>query len=244
MPLRRDADQLSHEEDRTMQGRPDSGGDSRDQAGSRHAASLNGTGKAPSGSQRPAISRPSQSPATPRINSPLETPDVTRTRRKASRPLKKRWVFLGCVVVLCALFILCGVVSGTHLLSALNASSGPATTAADFLSALASHDYPQAYKDLGSDITNQLPQDQFVQQAQSADSRYGTIKNYVEVPSSATSQDNQQSFHYTITRAPQGPLAYQNPYDISIVLQSGPDGSIWKIKEYSPDLFTPPALKN
>ncbi|TMC21308.1 MAG: hypothetical protein E6J34_09990 [Chloroflexi bacterium] len=227
-----------------MQGRPDSGGDSRDQSGSRHAASLNGTGKTPPASQRSAIPRAGQSSAKPRVSSQLETPRVAHTRRKVARPRKKRFVFLGCLVVFCALFILCGIIASTNLIKALNASSGAATTAAHFLSSLASLDYTQAYKDLSPDITNQLPQDQFIQQGQTADSRYGAIKTYSEVPDSATSQDNKQSFRYTITRTQQGPPTYQNPYEIRIILQSGPDGSTWKIKEYSSALFTPPPLKN
>jgi len=68
----------------TMQGRPDSGGDSRDQSGSRHAASLNGTGKTPPASQRSAIPRAGQSSAKPRVSSQLETPRVAHTRRKVA----------------------------------------------------------------------------------------------------------------------------------------------------------------
>ena len=112
-----------------------------------------------------------------------------------------------------------------------NASSGAATTTADFLDALSKGDYDRAYKDLGPAVTLRTSPDEFKQQGQAADQCYGPVQNYSEVPNSASNQGNNQSYSYTITRS-----KLQKPYQLHITLQQDQVSNSWKISDYGGDL--------
>jgi hypothetical protein len=192
-------------------------------------ASLNGTGKHRPIPQRPPgmarVSKPPQSSKMPRIARPR--PD--EAPRLGTR---RRLIFIGAIIIVCA--VLACVAGGvvTNYLNGLNASSSAASTAGDFTSSLSSQNYAQAYKDLGASITIQMAQDEFVQRAQTDDRCYGQITKISEVPNSATSQGNSQSYSYDITRS-----KLSKPYQLRLTLQQDQGGTdTWKIMNYGSDL--------
>ena len=120
----------------------------------------------------------------------------------------------------------------TNFLNGLNVSSSAASTAGDFMTSLSSQNYTQAYKDLGASITIQMAQDDFIQKAQNDDRCYGQITRVSEVPNSATSQDNSQSYNYDITRS-----KLNKSYQLRLTLQQDQEGTAnWKIMDYGNDL--------
>jgi hypothetical protein len=192
-------------------------------------ASLNGTGK-----HRPIPQRP---PGMTRVNRPPQpstTPRVARPQRQESPLLgtRRRLIFIGAIIVICTLLacVAGGVV--TNFLNGLNVSSSAASTAGDFMTSLSSQNYTQAYKDLGASITIQMAQDDFIQKAQNDDRCYGQITRVSEVPNSATSQDNSQSYNYDITRS-----KLNKSYQLRLTLQQDQGGTAnWKIMDYGNDL--------
>ena len=187
--------------------------------GGRQLPPLNGTGK-----HRPLPPRP---PGLPRAVRPQrETSSPKTIRRNAS--------------ILVGIFIVCGLLAcgigyvAFNYVNGLTVSSGAATTANDFLHALSTRNYDQAYQDLDPAITLQLSGDEFKQQAQSNDRCFGPVTNYTEVPDSATAQGNANilSYTYSITR---GKLS--KPYSLRLILQQHTDRpGDWKISSYGDSL--------
>lgn len=209
-----------------MQGRPGGGYEPGDRPSARRIASSNGTGKQPAIPQRP--------PGMARVNRPSTMPRVARPRREAAEPRRsrRRLIIISGILVVIGVFACIGSYALYNLFNGISASAGAATTASDFLTALSSRDYNQAYQYLGPAITLSMQKDQFTQQAQTLDRCYGAVKNYTEVQGSATNQGNNQSYSYTITRE-----KLSNTYTMRITIQQDQyDPNNWKITNYGGNL--------
>jgi hypothetical protein len=210
-----------------MQGRQWQSSEHRDTPGGRRLPSLNGTGK-----HRPLPPRP----LGPRVDVAPPTPRVARPQRKpsSSHRTRRNVLILIVVFVVCAL-VACGIGYATfNYVNGLTASSGASTTANDFLNALSTANYDQAYSDLDPTITLQLTADQFKQQATNNDRCFGPVTNYTEVPNSATVQGNGNTLSYTynVTRKKVAKL-----YQLHLILQQNPDKpGEWKISSYGDGL--------
>jgi hypothetical protein len=209
-----------------MQGRPGQSPGPGDRPSGQRNTSLNGTGKQRSIPQRP--------PGMVRVSQPPTMPRVARPAREVAEPGKsrRRLLLVGGLLVVCALLACFGSYAVFNVINGINASNGAATTATNFLGAMYSHDYNQAYQYLGPAITLSLQKEQFTQQAQTADRCYGVVKDYKQVPGSATSQGNNQSYSYTITRE-----KLNKTYEMRLTIQQDQyDQAVWKITDYGGDL--------
>lgn len=194
---------------------------SGDRSSRQSIAASNGTGKQHTAPRRP--------PGLTRVAHPPVTPRVPRPKRQAPPPGSWRRRLL----ILLGAFILCGLLAWgigyalVNIFIGINSSSGAAQTAADFLSAVSSQNYDQAYKDLDASITVQLMPEVFTQQAKQDDRCFGTVTGFSEVEGSATTQDNNtQSFTYNITRT-----KLSKPYQLKLTLQKDNTGD-WNITSY------------
>ncbi|HET9918736.1 MAG TPA: hypothetical protein VFQ30_02755 [Ktedonobacteraceae bacterium] len=188
-------------------------------------APTNGTGKHRVPQRPPRMSRVD-------LDHPPATPRVARPRREEKRPVnwRRRLLIFGGLFILCGL-LACGIgFAAVNLFSASNASAGAATTTADFLQQLKDRNYASAFDDLGANITVQTTQDEFTRTAQRDDTCYGPVTDYTEVPNSATTQNNTQSYSYTVTRS-----KLSKPYQLKLTLQQDNYGD-WKIISYGNDL--------
>jgi hypothetical protein len=141
--------------------------------------------------------------------------------------VRRRIIFLGSIFVIAAIIAsVVGILLGRGMLQ----SSGPASIVNDFFTATSSNNYEQAYQDLGPAITIRLNQQDFTKQAQVLDQQYGPITDYKEVANSATNQDNNQSYTFTITRS-----KLAKAYTLRIILQQDPNEG-WKIIDYGTSL--------
>ncbi len=205
-----------------MQGRQWQSSEQGDTPGGRRLPSLNGTGK-----HRPLPPRP----PGPRVDAP-PTPRVARPQRQpsSSNTLRRNALILIGVFVVCAL-LACGIgYAAFNYVNGLTASSGASTAANDFLNALSSGNYNQAYNDLDPTITLQLTLDQFKQQAVNNDHCFGSVTNYTEVADSAVVQGNGNilSYTYTITRKKTA-----KPYQLHLTLQQNSDKpGEWRVSSY------------
>lgn len=210
-----------------MEGSYGQGGDPWKTPDDRRRAALNGTGK------HTVPQRPS---TMPRIETPPVEPRVARPRRDtAPKRSRRTLLILGGGLIVCLLVGCALSYTVANYLQGLNAVSGAANSANDFLSALSGPhpDYTKAYGELGPNITLQLSQTAFQQQAQASDHCFGTITNYTEVQDSAVVQGNTQSYTYTITRSKPG----SKPYQLKLSLQQDPNtGNSWKISDYGSSL--------
>lgn len=208
-----------------MQGRPGQGGEPWEKPSNRQMAHLNGT------SQHRAI--PQRPPGMARVDHPPTTPRVSRPQRQSqsARSLRRQLLIIGSIFLVCAVLACVFGYIGFNLTKGIGASSGAATTSADFLNALSTHNYAQAYQDLGAVITIQVSQDDFTQQAQNDDRCYGSITSYSEVANSATTQGNSQSYTYNIIRSKSS-----KAYQLRLTLQQDQNSNSWKITDYGNDL--------
>ena len=209
-----------------MQGRPDGGYEPGDRHSARRIVSPNGTGKQPAIPQRP--------PGMARVNRPSTIPRVARPQREVAEPgrSRRRLIIITGILVVIGVFACIGSYALYNLFNGISASAGAATTTGNFLTALSSRNYDQAYQYLGPAITLSMQKDQFTQQAQSLDRCYGTVKNYTEVQGSANNQGNNQSYSYTITRE-----KLTNTYTMRITIQQDQyDPNTWKITNYGGNL--------
>jgi hypothetical protein len=119
-----------------------------------------------------------------------------------------------------------------NLVNATNTASGGATVAADFLGAISSQNYDEAYSDLGAAITVSTTADEFKQQAENDDRCYGPVTGYTEVPGSGIVNDGTpQSYTYNITRK-----KLSHPYQMRLILQQDPTTGNWAVTSYGNDL--------
>ena len=200
-----------------MQGRQEP----RDRPFNQYPADFNGTGK-----QRAIPRRP---PNMARIDHPPVKQRVARPQRE--EPRQKSWrrriLFWG-IVFFVAGALACGIgYAAVNYFAATNATSGAAVTATDFLSALSSQNYDQAYNDLDATITVQLAPDDFKQQAQDSDRCYGKVTDYSEVQDSPVQNNpHSYSYSYTITRS-----KLAKPYTLRMTVQHDSYGD-WRISSY------------
>ncbi len=205
-----------------MQGRKSQGNGPSDRSSSESLASANGSGK-----QRTIPQRP---PGMTRIEHPPLTPRVSRPQRQSQPP--KRWRRR--LLILGTIFIACGLLAGAigyalyNYFAGIGNSAGAANTAADFMLALKSQNYDQAFNDLDARITISLTSDAFKQMAVADDHCYGQVTDFNEEAGSAvTSADNNtQSYTYDVTR---GKLT--KTYKLTLTLQKDPNGN-WDITKY------------
>ena len=128
----------------------------------------------------------------------------------------------------------------TNLVIALSVGAGAATVSNDFLANLKSANYDQAFNDLNPALTLQPGKDVFKQKALADDHCYGQVTDYHEVDNSAVSSSdgNQQSFAFTITRSK---LKQSYQLQLTLVKDGGGD---WSIISYGTDLGpAPPTCK-
>jgi hypothetical protein len=209
-----------------MQGRQSPGRDPRERFTGELLAAANGSGK-----QRAIPQRP---PGMTRVEHPPQTPRVGRPQRHSTPPKSWRRRLL----LLTVIFVACGLLAGVIGFALVNyfvsvgGSAGAATTASDFLLALKSQNYDQAYKDLDAKITISLTSDAFKQMAQQDDHCFGLVTDFNEVSGSAVaSTDNTtQSYSYNLTRS-----KLTKTYKLTLTLQKDPDGN-WDITSYGDDL--------
>lgn len=184
---------------------------------------------------------PQRPTGMPRVEAPPPKTRVARPKREQVTPevRKRRLFLLASAIVVCAILAFFATRIVISVSGALSASSGAASTSADFLNALNGQNYNQAYKDLGPTITLRLTPDIFKQQAQSYDHCFGPVQNYSEVANSATTnQDGSQSYTYSVTRSKS-----PKPFQMRLTLQQDQSGK-WNISDYGNSLgATQPTCK-
>lgn len=177
---------------------------------------------------------PRRPPNMPRIETPPPTPRIAKPKQEqvSKETMRRRLLILSVIIVVCAIV---GTIIGTigfEDWQAANTSAGAASTATDFLGALNTQKYDQAYKDLGPAITLRMSPDVFTQTAQSNDHCFGIVKDYSEVNGSATTQsDGSVSFTYQVTRSKSA-----KTFPMKLTLQKDQDGVNWKIIDFGNNL--------
>lgn len=211
-----------------MQGRQGPGYDPRDPSSGKLLAITNGNSN---GKKRAIPQRP---PGMARVEHPPQTTRVARPQRQPKPPKSWRRRLLLFAIV----FVACGLIAwgiGYALVNyfvGIGSSAGAANTATDFMLALKSQNYDQAYNDLDAKITISVTKEEFKQLALADDHCFGQVTDFNEVPGSAfTSTDNStQSYSYDVTRN-----KLKNTYKLTLTLQKDPDGN-WDITNYGGDL--------
>ena len=212
-----------------MQGRQGPGYDPWDRSSGKLLAATNGND---SGKQRAMPQRP---PGMARVEHPPQTTRVARPRRQ-SKPPKSCWRRL---LLIALVFVACGVIAGVigfalvNYFTGIGNSAGAANTATDFLLALKSQNYDQAYNnDLDAKITISVTKDEFKQMALADDHCFGLVTDFNEVPGSAiaSTDDTTQSYTYNVSRN-----QLSKTYKLTLTLQKDPDGN-WDITSYGNDL--------
>ncbi|HEX7737266.1 MAG TPA: hypothetical protein VF458_20640 [Ktedonobacteraceae bacterium] len=170
---------------------------------------------------------------SPHLDGPPPKPRVARPQPEKPKRKSLRWWTGALVVFLVGGILLLAVAYGAvNFFFAANSTLGPATAAGDFLSALQTADYDQAYAKLDPTITVQLSSSDFKKMAQADDHCYGQVTDYQEVNGSGTvsADQNTQSFTYTITRS-----KLPKTYQMILTLQKDGSGS-WDVSNYGDDL--------
>jgi hypothetical protein len=163
-----------------------------------------------------------------RINQPPVTPRVARPQHGQARPTnwRRRFLIWSAVLVVCAL-LACGIsYAAVNFFTASNASAASAVAATDFLATVSSENYHQAYNDLAAPITVQMTEGAFTETARLEDQCDGQITHYTEVAGSAVTQNNSQSYTYTVTRR-----KLSHTYTLQLTLQQDAYGN-WKVSSY------------
>src|SRR5215470_5245660 len=213
-----------------MQGRQGQGYDPRDRSSSGPHTAANGTGK-----QRALPQRP---PGMTRIERPPQTPRVNRPQRQAqpSKSWRRRLLILAVVLLACALLAWGIGFALVNYFVGIGNSAGAANTATNFLLALKSQNYDQAYNYLDAKITISLTKDAFTKMAQADDHCYGLVTDFNERQGSATvsADNNTQGYTYDMTRN-----KLSKTYPLTLTLQKDPNGD-WDITSYGNDLGPAP----
>jgi hypothetical protein len=211
-----------------MQGRKGQEYDPSDRTSRKLLAATNGND---SGKQRAIPQRP---PGMPRIEHRPQKTRIARPQRqtKPSKSLGRRLLFIAII------FVACGVIAGiigfalVNYLTGIGNSAGAANTATDFMLALKSQNYDQAYNDLDAKITISVTKDEFKRMALKDDHCFGVVTDFNEVPGSAVSSTNDttQSYTFNISRK-----QLSKTYQLTLTLQKDPNGN-WDITSYGGDL--------
>jgi hypothetical protein len=163
-----------------------------------------------------------------RVDTPPEIPRAPRPQNEVvpKQLLHKRLIIGGSVFAVLAII---GGIIGILIANGIANSSGPAAAATNFLAAVNTQNYTQAYQDLGPAITIRMSQAEFINQAKSIDKYDGISKDYSEVPGCATvSNDNQTyTYIYNITRS-----KLSKPYMLQLSLQKDSEDNTWKVIDY------------
>ncbi len=157
-------------------------------------------------------------------------PHFNTTAKKLGRGVKRGVRVLFITLVLLSVLV-CGLGFAVyHFFQTRNApvpvtnTAGATALASDFMQAVASRNYDQAYNDLGPQVAGK---DQFKQSAQSEDQCDGPVKTYRSAgttPTGNTLVDN-----YLVTRA-----KIAQPYHLTLTLQGDSSGR-WQITDYTSD---------
>ncbi len=152
------------------------------------------------------------------------------TAKKLARGVKRGARVLFITLVLLSVLV-CGLVFAVyHFFQTRNASTpvtnttGATALASDFMQAVASRNYDQAYNDLGPQVSGK---DQFKQSAQSEDQCDGPVKLYKSA--GTTNNGNTLINNYLVTRA-----KIAKPYHLTLTLQGDSSGR-WQITDYNSD---------
>ena len=210
-----------------MQGRHGPGKEPREWFVSPEPAAVNGRGKHRAIPQRPpGMTRVDQPPPARRVARPQYQAPTTKNRRR-------RFFWLGAIFIICGLLACAIGYAAVNIINAANTASGGASAAADFLAALSSRNYDEAYSDLGAAITVAMTPEEFKQQAINDDNCYGPITNYTQVPGSASVNDSvhTQSYTYSITRQ-----KLKQPYQLRLTLREDTTTGNWAVTSYGNDL--------
>jgi hypothetical protein len=183
---------------------------------------------------------PRRPPNLQRVTQPPTTPRVARPQRRPTRQTnwRRRFLIWGVVLVVCGLFA-CGIsYAAVNYFAGINASAASAVAATDFLSAVSAKNYHQAYNDLAAPITVQMTETNFTETAKLEDQCDGPITHFTEVAGSAVTQNNSQSYTYTITRA-----KLSHTYAMQLTLQQDAFGN-WKVSSYGDNNDLGPTCDN
>jgi len=169
---------------------------------------------------------------TPSNVAGISSEQLGRSAKKVGRGIKR-----GVRVVLILLVLLslaaCALGFGIyHYFTSNNAAApvsnasttGATALATDFMQAVASRNYEQAYNDLGPQVSGK---DQFKQSAQAQDKCEGTIKTYKSVNISHTGNTLVDTYQVTRNKLAQS-------YNLLLTLQSDSSGR-WQITDYRSD---------
>jgi hypothetical protein len=169
-----------------------------------------------------------------RVERPPQAARVGRPQRrnKSSRSLRRRLLVFVVVVLGCGLLAWGIGYALVNYFVGIGSSAGAANTATDFMLALKSQNYDQAYSDLDAKITISLTADAFKQMAQQDDHCYGLVTDFNEVSGSALSSpdNNTQSYTFDVIRS-----KLTKTYKLTLTLQKDPNGN-WDITSYGNDL--------
>lgn len=182
-------------------------------------------------------------PRTERVPRPSGAPRLEQSpNRRIARPeqrspapprkLRRSLLLWGSIFLVCALLACVIGYAAFNYFTALNAAAAPTSTVTDFLNALQTQNYDQAYNDLSVTITLTLERSTFKQQAQADDRCYGPVTDYQEISGSAINTNNTWSFGYTITRS-----KFHGTYKLTLQLRSDPENpNTWRISDYGGEL--------
>lgn len=182
---------------------------------------------------------PQEYQAVPPVNMPANVAGISsaqlgRSAKKVGRGIKRGMrVFLILLVILS--LAVCAIGFGIYHYFAASNATGPATNtstnttgatalATDFMQAVASRNYDQAYNDLGPQVSGK---DSFKQSAQSEDKCEGTVKTYQSVNLSQNGNTLVDTYHVTRVKLKQ-------PYNLLLTLQNDGSGR-WQITDYRSD---------
>jgi hypothetical protein len=211
-----------------MQGRQGPEYDPRDRSSGKLLAATNSNG---SGKQRAIPQRP---PGMTRVKHPPQTKRVARPKRQPKSPKSRlRRLLIFAILLFACAVIASGIgIALVNYFSGIGNSAGAANTATDFVLALKSQNYDQAFHDLDANITISVTEAQFKQMALADDHCFGQVTDFNEVAGSAVSSaDNTtQSYTYKMSR---NKLA--TTYKLTIILQKDPNGN-WDLTSYGSDL--------
>ena len=182
---------------------------------------------------------PKRPPGMRRVDTPPSTPRVARPEREDPKEPKRRgWKWWSCClgsVIILGIIAFVIVYGATNLFAGLGDASDSANTATDFLSSLKTQNYDQAYHDLDSTLTtDNLKEADFVQKARAADTSYGQVTDYNEVPDSAVKGTNTYTYTYNITRS-----KCSSTYPLKLTIQKNNADGKWYITDYGGDLGPP-----
>ncbi len=178
---------------------------------------------------------PQRPPRMPRIEHPPQKTRIARPQRRSKPPKSLGRRLLSIAII----FVACGVIAGiigfalVSYFTGIGNSAGAANTATDFMLALKSQNYDQAYNnDLDAKITISVTKDEFKHMALADDHCFGLVTDFNEVPGSAISStnDSSQSYTYNVSRN-----HLSKTYNLTLTLQKDPDGN-WDIINYGGDL--------